>query len=124
MAARGAAASAAAAFLLHHLSDDELEVIAGALAVPLEPHVLVALASTCRGLRVPTGAALAELRRRHEAAKALCLKAGKSCAVVGDATGLDWNYKGFTVADCTALANIIATQGLPRLEGLDLGVNR
>ena len=118
MAASGAAASAAAAaFLLHHLSDDELEVIAGALAVPLEPHVLVALASTCRGLRVPTAAVVAELRRRHEAAEALLRKEwnGTSCAAVGEARKLDWHYKDLTVADCTALANIIATNGLPRL---------
>ena len=47
MAASGAAASAEAPpFLLTDLNDDELEVIAGALAVPFEPHVLVALAST------------------------------------------------------------------------------
>ena len=61
MAVAGAAAMGVAAFLLHHLNDDELEVIARALAVPLEPHVLVALASTCRGLRVPTAAVVAEL---------------------------------------------------------------
>ena len=75
MAASGAAASAEAPpFLLTHLNDDELEVIAGALADLLAPRVAVALASTCHGLRAPTAAALAELKRRHEAVKALCAK--------------------------------------------------
>ena len=49
MAASGAAAAvAAAAFLLPHLNDDELEVIARRLADSLEPRVAVALSSTCR----------------------------------------------------------------------------
>ena len=65
MAASGAAASAEAPpFLLLDLSDDELEVIANALADLLAPRVAVALASTCRGLRAPTAAVLADLRRR------------------------------------------------------------
>ena len=111
MAASGAAAaSEAAAFLLNHLNDDELEVIARRLADSLEPQVAVALASTCHGLRAPTAAVVAELRQRHEAAKALCRKAGTSCAAVGEATELVWQAKGLTVADCTALANVIATQ--------------
>ena len=65
MAASGAAASAEAPpFLLTHLNDDELEVIATALADLLAPRVAVALASTCRGLRAPTAAVVAELRRQ------------------------------------------------------------
>ena len=58
------------------LSHDEVDVIAHVLADPLEPHVALALASTCRGLRTPTQAALMALRRRHAAAKALCDKVG------------------------------------------------
>ena len=56
------------------LSHDEVGVVFEALATPLEPHVAVALASTCYGLRAPTAAALKELKRRHEAVKALCAK--------------------------------------------------
>ena len=127
MAASGAAAAAEAPpFLLNHLNDDELEVIAGALADLLAPRVAVALASTCKGLRVPTAAVVAELRRRHEAAKALCRKErnGTSCAAVGGAKQLDWRLKGLALADCTALADVIATHGLPRLEELSLGANQ
>ena len=94
MAASGAApsAAAAAAFLLTHLSDDEIEVVFGALAESLAPHVAVALASTCHGLRAPTAAALVELRRRHEAVKALCAKEynGTHWTAVRDAEMLHW----------------------------------
>ena len=79
--ARTRARSRAAAHLaavatgpLGALSHDEVGVVFEALAEPLEPHVAVALASTCRGLRVPTAAVVAELRRRNEAVKALMLK--------------------------------------------------
>ena len=74
--ARRAAAHLAAVATgpLGALSHDEVGVVFEALAEPLEPHVAVALASTCHGLRAPTAAALAELRRRHEAVKALCAK--------------------------------------------------
>ena len=106
------------------LSHDEMGVVFEALADSLAPHVAVALASTCHGLRVPTAAVVAELRRRHEAARALLRKAGTSCAAVGEARQLNWNKKGLTVADCTALADVIATSGLLRLERLYLGANR
>ena len=124
-AVSGAEAAAAPAFLQTHLSDDEIEVVFGAVVDSLAPHVAVALASTCHGLRVPTVVALAELRRRHEAAKALMRKErnGKSCAAVGEARQLNWDQKGLTVADCTALGDVVATHGLPRLVTLNLSIN-
>ena len=73
-ARRAAHLAAVATGPLGALSHDEVGVVFEALAEPLEPHVAVALASTCHGLRAPTAAALAELRRRHEAVKALCAK--------------------------------------------------
>ena len=73
-ARRAAHLAAVATGPLGALSHDEVGVVFEALAEPLEPHVAVALASTCLGLRVPTAAALAELRRRHEAVKALLAK--------------------------------------------------
>ena len=59
--ARRAAAHLAAVATgpLGALSHDEVGVVFEALATPLAPHVAVALASTCHGLRVPTVAALA-----------------------------------------------------------------
>ena len=73
-ARRAAHLAAVATGPLGALSHDEVGVVFEALAEPLAPHVAVALASTCHGLQAPTAAALAELRRRHEAAKALCEK--------------------------------------------------
>ena len=89
---RSGAAAATPACQLIHVSDDEIEVVFGALADSLAPHVAVALASTCHGLRAPTAAALAELRRRHEAVKALCAKEeeGTHWTEVRDAEVLRW----------------------------------
>jgi len=120
MAASGVAAASAAAEVktLVDLSNDSLEKISRALIDPLTPHDAVTLASTCRGLRALTEAALEELRQRHEAAKALCRKFDTSCAAVSKAAVLDWESSGLTVANCTALVDIVATNGLPRLEAL------
>ena len=75
MAASGAAAAPVAAAevkALLDLSNDSLEKICRVLLDPLTPQDAVALASACKGLRAPTAAVVAELRRRHEAVKALC----------------------------------------------------
>ena len=56
---------------LFDLSGDSLEKICRELANPLAPQDAVALGRTCRGLRAPTQAVLAELRRRHEMAEEL-----------------------------------------------------
>ena len=91
----------AAPFRLIHLNDDEIEVIFGALADSVAPHVAVALASTCRGLRVPTEVALAELRRRHEAVKALCAKEchGTKWSELRVVEMLAWYNTGLAAAD-------------------------
>ena len=103
------------------LSHDEVGVVFQALISPVAPLVAVALASTCHGLRVPVKAVLAELRRRHEAVKALLRKEKNhtSCAEVGEATELRWYKMGLTAADCRALADVIKSNGLPRLEDLN-----
>ena len=51
-------------FRLIHLSDDELELLFIALGDLLRPRVAIALSSTCQGLRRPTVAAGATLRKR------------------------------------------------------------
>ena len=58
--------------LLLALSHDELDVIVDGLADPLQPHVVVALGSTCKAMRTPMQLALTQLQTRHAAAKALC----------------------------------------------------
>ena len=117
-AAAAPAAGAVEVKALVDLSNDSLEKICRALLDPLDPHQALALASTCRGLRAPAEAALVDLRQRHEAAKALCREFDMSCTAVSKAVVLDWESSGLTVAHRTALADIFATNGLPRLETL------
>ena len=50
---------------LLELSHDELGVIIDGLVNPLEPIVLVAFSSTCKGLRMPLGATLEVLARQY-----------------------------------------------------------
>ena len=104
------------------LSGDLLDKMLRALTAPLTPRDAVALASICRGLWAQAGAVLAELRQRHEAAAALCIKAqtsgNTSCGQLLASTFLPWICKDLTVADCRALADVVATSGLPLLEKL------
>ena len=105
------------------LSHDELGVIVDGLADPLQPVVAVALSSTCLGLRTPLLAALEVLKQRHEKAKALCRKAGTCCAWLHEASHVDWNHKGLTVDHMASLGMILRTNGLPRMQELNLGNN-
>ena len=110
---------------LPELSDDELVIITIKLADLLVPRIAVALASTCRGLRAPTAVVVAELRRRCKAAEAVCRKeaTGRNLCCADKVTvlrrfrALRWVCT-FTVADCTALADIIKSTKLQWLESL------
>ena len=117
MAASGAAAAPAAAAEVKarlDLSNDSLEKICHALLDPLTPQDAVALAGTCKGLRVPTAAVVAELLRRHEAAKALCRKAGTSCAAVGEAAaGMLSRSDAIVAAPAPRCAFVTAMQRTP-----------
>ena len=107
------------------LSDDSLETIFHAQSRGLfTPHDPVALASTCRRLRKLTAAGLEELRRRHEAVKRLSRKAGRKLHAVPEAKGLHFENTHLTVADCRALADVIATEGLPKVEEIRLHNNK
>ena len=106
------------------LSHDELGVIFDGLADPLQPVVAVALSSTCPGLRTPLRAALEVLQERHARAVALCRKVGRNCAELRGAGELDWINRGLTAADMATLAMILCTNGLLRLQRLDLPFNR
>ena len=112
------------------LSHDELGVIVDGLADPLQPVVAVALSSTCLGLRTPLGAALKVLKGRHARVVALCLKVarwtqpGHTCAALGDAQRLEWQLLSLTNEHLAVLGMILRTHGLPRLQVLDLFMNR
>ena len=120
-------AEAVATGPLGALSHDELGVIFDGLADPLEPVVAVALSSTCLGLRTPLRAALEVLKERHGRAVALCRKVGWSCAELRGAEQLNWAVEawveGLTAADMATLAMILRTNGLPRLQRLNLECN-
>ena len=105
---------------LTQLGEDELVIITNMLADLLAPRIAVALASTCRGLRAPTAIVVAELRRRCEAADAVCRKEayGRNLHMLRLFHAVHWAGCTFTVADCTALADIIKSTSLPRLQSL------
>ena len=107
-------------FQLIHLSDDELELLFIALGDLLRPRVAIALSSTCHGLRRPTVAAGATLRKRHEAVQAVARKAAMSHHALADAERVDLMSKRVQVPDCRALADVIESSGMARLTWLNL----
>ena len=115
---------------LARLSDDELRVMATAIANPLEPHPVVAFAATCNFIRdalatPPHPGELSELGKLQEsclAARAVCRKAGMPCATVCRAEALRWQHEGFTAQDATGIT--ILLQFSPVLNALYLGYNQ
>jgi len=122
-ATRSTSRAAASRCLLLALSHDELGVIFDGLADPLQPGVAVALSSTCLGLRTPLRAALEVLKERHTRAVALCRKLDKSCAELRGAGKLRGSSR-LVAGDAATLAMILQTNGLPRLQELNLSCNR
>ena len=141
------AAAVVATGPLGALSHDELGVIVDGLADPLQPVVAVALSSTCLGLRTPLQAALEVLQQRHERATALCRKLRDSstwlyrphgykvmrfvpmtCVLLRDADIVElhsttWNHQSLTTDDVATLAMILRTNGLPKMQRLNLKGN-
>ena len=112
--ARGAAAMALAA-----LSGDEQRILFTQLCNVLEPRTAVYLSSVSNELRTATQALQQQLRADHEAAAALCLKAGlRSCKELREARTVKWINKGLTVADLATLGSLGSV--LPALEMLIL----
>jgi len=107
--------------LLLALSHDELGVISDGLADPLQPVVAVSLSSACLGLRTPLRDAVAVLKEQHERANAMCRKlVSMNCAAMRVARGLWWTGPCATAGHMATLGVIVRTNGLPRLEHLDL----
>ena len=110
------------------LSHDELGVIFDGLADPLEPVVAVALSSTCLGLRTPMQAALKVLKGQHLRAAALCHEVHTSgwpcsCAALRDEAHLAWAGRVLFVSHMKTLGMLLRTNGLSRLQTLDLSYN-
>ena len=113
------------------LSHDELGVIFEGLADPLQPELAVVFSSTCKGLRTPLWAALEELEGQHQDAKELCChvpdydaesgtRLPMSCARLADAEELICILDELPVEAMSTLSMILRTNGLPKLQELDL----
>ena len=101
------------------LSGDEQRIVFVQLCNVLEPRLAVALSSTNNELRELTQALLPQLRTDHEAATALCLKAGmRSCKELREAKRVHWQDKGLFAADLVLLGTLGSV--LPALERLVL----
>ena len=102
------------------LSEDEQRILFGQLCNVLEPHLAVSLSSVSRELRELTQAQRLQLKVDHEAAAALCLKAGiPGCKELRQATGVKWTYKNLAAADLALLGTLGSV--LPALKKLRLG---
>ena len=110
------------------LSGDEQRILFTQLCNVLEPRRAVYLSSASHELRELTQALLPQLRADHQAAKALCRKAGlRSCKELRDAKMVEWYSKGLwslrysnslTAADLELLGTLGSV--LPALERLTL----
>jgi len=86
---------------------------------PLDPGVAVAFGSTNSELWTLTQAERQQLQADHEAATALCLKAGKrGCKELREAKKVEWWYKGLSSDDLALLGTLGSV--LPALEALTL----
>ena len=104
---------------LSKLSGDEQRIIFTQLCNVLEPRVAVYLSSASNELRTATEALLSQLRTDHEAAAALCRKAGlRSCKELREAKKVVWIRAGLSEADMVLLGTLGSV--LPALERLGL----
>jgi len=79
---------------LSKLSGDEAGIIFGQLCNVFEPRVAVAFSSASQGLWAATHALRQQLRTDHEAAAALCRKAGlRSWKELREAKKVEWRHK-------------------------------
>ena len=106
------------------LADDAQRIIVELLCDALRPDVALKLSACCHELWAISETARTELRRRYGAARRLCARVNTSFAAVGETTDLLWYGQGLTVAHLTTLGMLLSTNALPRLEVLNLSVNR
>ena len=102
------------------LDDDLLVFIGTRLADPLEPQLVVALSSTCKGLRSPLRVALEALEPHHRRAAKLFHRQGQSCAMARDSQILYYQGRALTADDVTTLGLILSTNRMPMLSVLGL----
>ena len=99
--------AARAAMALAALSEDEQRIIFSKLYNVLDPGVAVGFSAVSSGLWALMLALRRQLRTDHEAAAALCRKAGmRSCKKLRDAKQVVWMHKGLHAADLTTLGKL------------------
>lgn len=105
---------------LPDLDDDILVVIGTRLADPLQPQIVVALSSTCKGLRYPLRAALEALQPHHRRAIKLFHRQGQSCEMAREAQILYYQGRRLTADDVATLGLILSANCMPMLSVLGL----
>ena len=101
------------------LSGDQQRSVFHCVCNLLDPRDAVALSSVDRELWASTQALLQQLKTKHEAAAALCLKVGKrSCKELRETKAAHWFDKGLTATDLALLGTLGSV--LPALEDLRL----
>ena len=104
---------------LSKLSGDEQRIVFVQLCNVLEPRLAVYLSSASNELRTATQALLQQLKIDHEAAAALCCKAGlQSCKELREAKEVYWYNKCLSSTDLALLGTLGSV--LPALDKLDL----
>ena len=108
---------------LSALSGDETRIVFETLCNPLDPRIAVAFSSVSHGLRDPTQALRLQLMADHEAATALCHKAGlrscmRSCKELREAKMVTWVEKGLSASELATLGSLGSV--LPMLEDLKI----
>ena len=92
---------------LSKLSGDEQGIIFSQLCNVLDPRVAVDFSSTGHELHELTQPLRQQLRADHEAASALCRKAGmRSCKELREAKKVDWVNNGLSAADLVTLGTL------------------
>ena len=102
------------------LNDDILVRMGTILSDPLQPQLVVALSSACKGLRSLLGAALKALEPHHKRAVTLFHRQGKSCAMARDAQILYYQGRVLATDVVTTLGLILSTNRMPMLSVLGL----
>ena len=106
------------------LPHDGQRAIFELLSDALQPAVALKLGSCCRELRAVSETARLELRLRYGAARRLCVHVNTNFATLGEATQVLWYGQGLTAAHLGTLGMLMRTNALPRLEVLNLSINR
>ena len=102
---------------LSKLSGDEAGIVFSQLCNVLEPRLAVYLSSASNELWAPTQAQRQQLKADHEAAAALCCKAGlRSCKELREAKDVAWRHTGLSATDLATLGTLGLV--LPKLQQL------